>query len=789
MENLDLSPAQWIWWPSERTLSNTVVLFRKVIELPSAPTSAKGWICADSRYRLFVNGQRVQWGPSPGDPRHLEADPLDLTKLLKPGKNIIAVEVLHFGQGDGTWPFGKPGFIFNLLVDDLLIVSNDTWRCLVDRGRPPGQHRRSYLRAWQEVHNFRLSPIGWTEVGFDESSWRAPRTIDCGGARSPISSSYLAYQDDTWMADTSSSTLRPRSVPLMAEAVVTLDPVEAHRLTWSGPVDDWFDFRTPGLYKANPEKTVTLIPTQPSGQSFAQTYDIGVEKIGFPMVTIEGPAGTIVEVICHESKAPGQSLLDTHIFSWTRYILRGGLQTLEPLDYEAAKFVQVHVHGNSEEVKIGQVQFRTRELPFSHQPDIKVSDPLLQKVIGADLQTVRNSCQDNVVDGMGRERQQYSGDCTHQLHVARLLFGDARPSARFLRTFVLGQISSGVWCDSWPAVDRLNRLWQKEMGLSYWGPIVDHSIGFLTDHVNHLIETGDSSPFKENWPSICKFLDFCRQHTGSNGLLPAEGIGSCTVWIDHVAFKNQSERVSALNIYLAYALELLALVRQSVTSGRYTNQELTDWSKQIVVALKREYGAQGLVWARKPDGSDPGWLDDRSLSTACLQRNDPASLKVLEDKAPNLGESYPANAYWPYRVRAEQGSLAKLFHEINDKWGSMVSVQKNGTVQEFWTVEEGTTALMSHCAVAPLAAVIWGLFGLHPRLDKGEYSINPRLGGLDHWEGTLHLGSRPLHIRAWKDGQTGKAEVIAPTGLNGLHRRDNTKLKPGEKSMLSIPLD
>ena len=31
--DLDLSPAKWIWYPSERTLQNTFILFRKEINI------------------------------------------------------------------------------------------------------------------------------------------------------------------------------------------------------------------------------------------------------------------------------------------------------------------------------------------------------------------------------------------------------------------------------------------------------------------------------------------------------------------------------------------------------------------------------------------------------------------------------------------------------------------------------------------------------------------------------------------------------------------------------------
>jgi len=83
---MDLSPAAWIWYPSERTLPNTFVFFRKQFTLNAPVRRASGWICADSRYLLHVNGERVQWGPAPSDPRWMEVDPLDITGRLREGR-------------------------------------------------------------------------------------------------------------------------------------------------------------------------------------------------------------------------------------------------------------------------------------------------------------------------------------------------------------------------------------------------------------------------------------------------------------------------------------------------------------------------------------------------------------------------------------------------------------------------------------------------------------------------------------------------------------------------------
>ena len=53
----DLTPARWLWYPSERCLQNTFILFRRELILSAKPRLATGWITADSRYLLEVNGR------------------------------------------------------------------------------------------------------------------------------------------------------------------------------------------------------------------------------------------------------------------------------------------------------------------------------------------------------------------------------------------------------------------------------------------------------------------------------------------------------------------------------------------------------------------------------------------------------------------------------------------------------------------------------------------------------------------------------------------------------------
>jgi alpha-L-rhamnosidase len=91
-------PAPWVSYPSANQTAYGVYHFRKSFDLNNVPDELVIHVSADNRYNLFVNGQRVCYGPAKGDLQTYKYDVIDIAPFLKPGENLLAVLVYNGGE-------------------------------------------------------------------------------------------------------------------------------------------------------------------------------------------------------------------------------------------------------------------------------------------------------------------------------------------------------------------------------------------------------------------------------------------------------------------------------------------------------------------------------------------------------------------------------------------------------------------------------------------------------------------------------------------------------------------
>jgi alpha-L-rhamnosidase len=149
----DFGGAKWIWFPEGNPAVSAPLgtrYFRRVFELPANQTVRMATIemTADDAFHLFVNDQKAGSGDSWRTP-----GTISIGALLKPGKNVLAVEARNVGDGPNP-----AGLIGRLNIDfekgTALTVGTDG--------------------SWKSATNFENE---WDTLAFDDTDWAMAKPL------------------------------------------------------------------------------------------------------------------------------------------------------------------------------------------------------------------------------------------------------------------------------------------------------------------------------------------------------------------------------------------------------------------------------------------------------------------------------------------------------------------------------------------------------------------------------------------------------------------------------------
>jgi hypothetical protein len=134
------SSAKWIWGRgSDPQEFNRYQVFRKSFTADPFQGTTKLYITADSRYVLYLNGERLGQGPVRSWPFDQKYDVYDLTSRLKKGKNTIAVLVRYWGVSTFQYIAGRGGLLCQVVncqgeQEQVVAVTDETWLTALHTG-------------------------------------------------------------------------------------------------------------------------------------------------------------------------------------------------------------------------------------------------------------------------------------------------------------------------------------------------------------------------------------------------------------------------------------------------------------------------------------------------------------------------------------------------------------------------------------------------------------------------------------------------------------------------------
>ena len=175
-----LTAGCWIW-ADVKEAEGQWVAFRKTFTLDEKPLEAIARISADTKYWLWINGELAIFEGQLKLGTSLENwyyDEEDILKYLVKGENTIAVQVFYSGKtSSSTVKTGVPGFLFDAKVDNRRIVSDNTWKAILDPAYETpvslnndrnGEANIKYNSMFKLVDDYGYY---WIENGFDDSDW------------------------------------------------------------------------------------------------------------------------------------------------------------------------------------------------------------------------------------------------------------------------------------------------------------------------------------------------------------------------------------------------------------------------------------------------------------------------------------------------------------------------------------------------------------------------------------------------------------------------------------------
>ncbi|MFD0716271.1 alpha-L-rhamnosidase C-terminal domain-containing protein [Paenibacillus sp. GCM10027626] len=748
--------AQWIWAQKKEVSDSTasrIVYFRREFHLPPTRTCRLVVnVSANSRYRLYINGESVAFGPCRGDRWTQYYETVDLSSKLKEGRNVLAAKVLHYGEDD-TKPFAvisAPAGAFllqgNLYVEDNLLeeLSTDvSWRCLRDESVVLQPQTLTVTGGLERVDGG-LLPHGWERADYDDTRWSPAEAI----GESPNPGAYGIV--GAWP-------LTPRPIPLMFERSRSF----TRMVRSEGIQEDRHlrDFASSGARLVLPARSKVSLE-----------LDAGELINGFLRIATEGGRGSEIRFLCSESYVDSEGRKgnrDDHVGKMLRggtesYRVGGadtfGSEEYETFQFRTFRFVRLDIEVAEVPLTLRSFDYRETGYPLETKASFTCSDETFDHMWDISIRTLQRCMYETYIDCPYYEQLQYIMDTRLQALFTYCVGGDDRLARKAIDDFHKSMLPNGILQSRFPSNET-----QIIPGFALHWVMMVH---------DHYAFWGDTLLVRQYRPTIDAVLDWFERLVTDDGLVgPAPNrYWSYVDWVHEwegshgVPAPGKPLPLTVYNFMYADALHQAAILNEK--TGRIdTGTEYRKRASRTIDAVKRH-----------------SWSEERALfqdAPALEQYSQHAQLwailanAVEGEEAISLAESMLADdslakvsyamAFFLFRAVSAAGIYDRTFG-VWELWREQIRLGLT-------TWLEDPVMQRSDChgwGAAPLYECTSEWLGVKPGAPGyARIVIQPRIGPLTWAKGGASTPHGVVNV-AWDlDARTGKFRLLA-SGLRGI---------------------
>ncbi len=761
--------AQWITHPNASVLEYGVFHFRKNFELTHIPSEFIIHVSADNRYRLFVNGVPVCFGPARGDLANWHYESIDISGFLKPGKNLLAAVVWNFGE-EKPWAqiSLKTAFIVQGNHKAEQIINTDaSWKVIQNNSYKPYTENTKKLGEFIVIGpgdelDAALYPWDWEKENYQDRQWLGVRVLDQGHPRG-------VGTDINWV-------LTPRLIPAMEQKFQRFASVR----------------QTSGLSAPKGFLEGKSKWTIPADQKVSILFDQSELTTGYPELNVSMGNGSRIKLVYAEAlfdslgnKGNRNIIEGKKIKGYADLFLPDGghERIFRPLWFRTWRYLELEIETKNEPLIINDFTSEFVAYPLAEIASFNSDQETLNRIWNTGWRTARLCANETFYDCPYYEQLQYIGDTRIQALISLYVSGDDRLVRNALLQFDGSRFSEGLTQSRYPSASP-----QVIPPFSLFWVNMVHDYWTLRD---------DPDFIKTFLPGIDNVLNwFIQRIDPDTGLLGKVAYWNFVDWTDEWPWINEKRiggvplggrfdgQSSILTMQLAYALE-----RASALNAHYGKPEQARKYKEQAEKISRSVFEKCWDESRQylsdtPDKTDfSAHAQILGVLTNTIPESDQKAIieRVLND--PNLIQ--PTLYFRFYLTQAmKKTGLADLYLNTLDPWKSMLD---NG-LSTFAEKQDPTRSDCHAWSASPNYDFLATVAGIRPASPGFKtLEMKPAFGELKFIKGQMPhpLGMILFDLKRTKNGGV-QGSVTLPKGLSGTFEWNNKIVELRELSEIKF---